>query len=107
MWCFRKYGVHASACSRRASLAGFPPEGGTPNGWQIPDYLKIAVLNSPHFKFSGVLSSNFSWRKREREFRVCLPLRNSNLNHRRNRLASLAVCQVHSALELRTFDKIP
>jgi hypothetical protein len=44
MWCFRKYRVHASACSRRASLAGFPPEGGTPNDWRIPDYLKIAVL---------------------------------------------------------------
>ena len=57
-----KFSNVRSLAFRRNLAEVLPPEGGTPNDWQKPDYLKIAVLNSPHFKFleylAKVLSSN-------------------------------------------------
>jgi hypothetical protein len=64
------------------------------------------MINSPHFKFSKVLSSNAerTWRKRERSDCVCPSLANLSVRRSQNRFATLAVCQLK--LELKTWCKM-
>jgi hypothetical protein len=48
-----------------------PPEGGTPNDWQIPDYLKIAVfkqLGKSFITFVSVINWQTTRKKREADW---------------------------------------